>query len=196
VRDDPSSKPTVLIVDDEEALADLYAMWLEDTCAVRTAYDGEAALDAIDETVDIILLDRRMPGLSGDQVLSELRCRGYDCPVAMVTAVAADLELADIGFDDYIQKPVNKDGLTNVIETLRRRALHSDKIERYTSLLSRKALLNRQVSVAKRESNDAYRKLQSDVDQARDVVDGSLDPVCESDDIDGLFRDIDPSEHV
>ncbi|TKX52052.1 response regulator, partial [Halorubrum sp. SS7] len=60
--------PLVLVVEDEPDLADLYAAWLGDEYRVRTAYGGREALDQLDETddeVDAILLDRRMPGLSG-----------------------------------------------------------------------------------------------------------------------------------
>lgn len=82
--------PVVLVVDDEEDLANLYSQWLSDDYAVRTAYNGEQALERLDETVDVVLLDRRMPGLSGDDALNRIREREYDCRVAMVTAVDPD----------------------------------------------------------------------------------------------------------
>jgi len=59
----------VLIVDDEPDLADLYASWLPEQYAVVTAYDGRGALDALDGSVNVVLLDRRMPGMSGDEVV-------------------------------------------------------------------------------------------------------------------------------
>ena len=192
----PSSRETVLIVDDEKDLTDLYAAWLEDTYEVRTAYNAEEALDRIDETVNIVLLDRRMTGGSGDQVLAELRDRGYDCPVAMVTAVGPDLELAELGFNDYVEKPVDKADLINVIEILRLRASYSGQIERYTALLTKKVLLDREVSEDKRKTSEAYNKLQIEVKQAREAADDSLSRLLESDDIDELFRDIKPREHV
>lgn len=60
---------TVLIVEDEQPLADLYAKFLESTYTVRTAYDGTEALDSMSHEVDVVLLDRRMSGLSGEEVL-------------------------------------------------------------------------------------------------------------------------------
>ncbi|MFB6194158.1 MAG: response regulator transcription factor [Halobaculum sp.] len=109
---------TVLVAEDERALADRYAEILRADYTVETAYDGEAALAAADETLDAVLLDRRMPGLSGAEVLDRLRDRGYDCPVAMVTAVRPDWEVVEMGFDDYLLKPVGMEELTDAVERL------------------------------------------------------------------------------
>ena len=116
--------PLVLVVEDEPDLADLYAAWLGDEYRVRTAYGGREALDELDEAdeVDAILLDRRMPGLSGDEVLTAVRDRGIDCRVAMVTAVEPDFDILEMGFDDYLVKPVSKDDLLGVVETMRSRS--------------------------------------------------------------------------
>ncbi|WP_423750819.1 response regulator [Salinirarus marinus] len=73
---------TVLIVEDERALVDLFSNWLSDDFDVRTAYDGEQALAKIDDEVDVVLLDRRMPGLSGDDVLERVRERDIDATLA------------------------------------------------------------------------------------------------------------------
>jgi len=59
----------------------------------------------IDETVDVVLLDRMMPGMSGQEVLAAIRERGLDCRVAMVTAVDADFDVIEMGFDEYLGKP-------------------------------------------------------------------------------------------
>lgn len=56
-------------------LADLYTAWLAADYNVRTAYDGEQALDTYNKTVDVVLLDRRLPIHSGNEVLEELRER-------------------------------------------------------------------------------------------------------------------------
>ena len=74
-----STQPTILVVDDERQLADLYATWVGDDYAVRTAYDGQSALEQADEAVDVVLLDRHMPDLTGDEVLGRIRDRGLDC---------------------------------------------------------------------------------------------------------------------
>jgi len=63
-----SSEPaTVLVVDDEPDVADAYAAQLQNEFIVSTAYGGQEALDKIDDSVNVVLLDRRMPGISGDE---------------------------------------------------------------------------------------------------------------------------------
>lgn len=108
----------VLIVEDERDLADLYAMWLSEAYDVRTAYDAEQALELMDDAVDVVLLDRRLPGMSGDAFLEEIRGEGLDCPVAVVSAVEPDFDVLAMGFDDYVVKPVEKEGLATVVEEM------------------------------------------------------------------------------
>ena len=71
--DSTSRDATVLVVDDEEAVADAYTAQLEGEYETRTAYSGKEALETVDDGVDIVLLDRRMPGRSGDEVLERDR---------------------------------------------------------------------------------------------------------------------------
>nr|WP_207225351.1 response regulator [Natrinema hispanicum] len=74
-----------LVVDDEQEVADAYALRLRGCCKVETAYSGEEALSIIDNSpVDIVLLDRHMPGLSGDDVLEELVERDFYGRIVMV----------------------------------------------------------------------------------------------------------------
>lgn len=71
---------TVLVVDDEPDVADAYAAQLDDQYIVSTAYGGDEALERIDVSVDIVLLDRRMPSTSGDEVLERIRNRDLNSP--------------------------------------------------------------------------------------------------------------------
>lgn len=107
---------TVLAVDDEHSLLEIYEMWFDDGYAVKTADGGEAALSAFDETVDIVLLDRRMPGMSGDEVLERLRKDGHDCPVVMVTAAEPDEDAVELAFDEYVVKPLDRAELLDTVE--------------------------------------------------------------------------------
>jgi len=110
--------PTVLVVDDDRDLADTYGLWLEEYYDVRVAHGGEAALEIADDDVDVVLLDRRMPGVAGDEVLAELRDRGLDCQVSMLTAIEPDSDLVDMPFDEYLVKPVSKSEVRETVEEL------------------------------------------------------------------------------
>jgi len=109
--------PTVLFVDDEPALADGYATKFSEYDTL-SAYDGEAALEALDETVDVVVLDRRMPGTSGEEVLEAIRERDHDCRVVMLTGVEPDVDVVEMGFDEYLVKPVEESALRETVERL------------------------------------------------------------------------------
>ncbi|MFP4188521.1 MAG: response regulator transcription factor, partial [Halobacteriales archaeon] len=111
-------RSVVLVVEDEKDLADLYSMWLSETYEVRTAYDAEQALELTDEDVDVVLLDRRLPGISGDEYLERIRGQGYACPVAVISAVEPDLEILEMGFNDYVVKQISKREMHELVERL------------------------------------------------------------------------------
>ncbi|WP_290815969.1 HalX domain-containing protein [Halovivax sp.] len=182
--------PHVLIVEDEPDLANLYAAWLDASCGVETAYDGNEALDAIDEHVDVVLLDRRMPGLSGDTVLDAIRDRGLDCRVAMVTAVEPDFDIIGMGFDDYLVKPVSKDDLLSVIDQLLLRSTYDEQLQQYFSLAAKKALLDAQKTQAELRSSREYATLEDRLAVLRTEVDDTMTELFERDVYRRLCQDI------
>ncbi|MFB6156520.1 MAG: response regulator transcription factor [Haloferacaceae archaeon] len=119
--DSDGTRATVLVVDDERAVADACSLLLRQEYDVRTAYGGKEALEAVDDDVDVMLLDRRMPDISGDGVLNELRVRGIDRAVIMLTAVEPSLAVADMAFDDYLRKPVDRATCSSPSRTSSRR---------------------------------------------------------------------------
>lgn len=110
--------PTVLFADDQRALADGHAAQLPDEYDVRTVYDGQQALDALGEDVDVAVLDRRMPKLTGDAVLEAVRDGGYDCRVVMLTGIEPEEDIVEMGFDEYLVKPVDGDVLRETVARL------------------------------------------------------------------------------
>ena len=190
--------PLVLVVEDEPDLADLYAAWLGDEYRVRTAYGGQEALEelnATDNEVDAILLDRRMPGLSGDEVLSAVRERGVDCRIAMVTAVEPDFDILKMGFDDYLVKPVTSDTLRETVEGLLRRGEYDTEMQELFSLTSKKAMLEAEKSVSELASNDEYQRLTDRIGELRSKADESLEAVAgDDDDFEKLFQEFDTEE--
>ena len=189
--------PLVLVVEDEVDLADLYAAWLGDEYRVRTAYGGTEALETLDELdddVDAILLDRRMPCLSGDEVLSAVRERGIDCRVAMVTAVEPDFDILAMGFDDYLVKPVSSDALRDTVESLLQRSQYDAGVQDLFSLTSKKAMLEAEKSASELAENEEYQELTARIETLREDVDQSLQAVTEDDDFEGLFREFDADE--
>ncbi|WP_247728314.1 response regulator transcription factor [Halovivax limisalsi] len=173
--------PHVLIVEDEPDLANLYAAWLADECTVEKTYDGSEALELIDDAVDVVLLDRRMPGLSGDDVLDTIRDRELDCRVAMVTAVEPDFDIIEMGFDDYLVKPVSKNDLTTVVNQLLLRSTYDEQLQEYFSLAAKKALLDAQKSEVERKTSEEYAALEDQLAVLRTRVDDTMAQLFDQD---------------
>ena len=182
--------PMVLVVEDEPDLADLYATWLRDEYRVRVAYGGREALEELDEEVDVVLLDRRMPDLSGDEALEAIRERDVGCRVAMVTAVEPDFDIVAMGFDDYLVKPVSRDSLKETVENLLRRNTYDDGIQELFALASKKALLESEKDAATLEEHEEYQELTERVRNLRAQLDETLTSFDEEHDFTAMYRDL------
>lgn len=157
---------TVLIVEDERRLADLYTKTLEDTHDVLTTYSGEEALERIDASVDAVLLDRKMPGLSGCDVLEAIRDDGYDCRVAMLTAVRPDWDVIEMGFDDYLLKPVDNEELHRAVERLRALGSVDEQLREYVRKSVTQAALEGQKDPEDLEENEGFARLAGSLAEA------------------------------
>jgi len=117
----------VLVIEDDEEMARAVASGLRRTqMAVDVAFDGTAGLErALLNDYDVVVLDRDLPGLHGDDVCAELVAAGCRSRVLMLTAAAAMEDLVDglgIGADDYLPKPFDFPVLVARIGALMRRA--------------------------------------------------------------------------
>ncbi|MFC6768819.1 HalX domain-containing protein [Natrinema soli] len=185
-----SDGPEVLVVDDEARLADLFAAWLQADWAVETAYDGEEALEKMADSVEVVLLDRRMPGLSGDEVLEQIREQGYDSRVVMVTAVDPDFDIIEMGFDDYLVKPASKDELVDMVDDVADRSDYESDIQEYYALVSKKALLESEKADRELADNEEYQDLSDRVAELEQRVDETVSGMSSHDDFVGAFQDL------
>jgi DNA-binding response OmpR family regulator len=117
----------VLVIEDDEELAETVAAGLREALmAVDVALDGEAGLArALLHDYDVIVLDRDLPGLHGDEVCARVVAAGGRSRVLMLTGAAGDDELVDglaLGADDYLAKPFAFAVLVARIGALARRA--------------------------------------------------------------------------
>jgi DNA-binding response OmpR family regulator len=172
--------PQVLIVEDETDLADLYAIYLSDLYEVQTANDGRTALELVEDETDVVLLDRRMPDMTGDEVLSEIRSRGIDCRIAMITAVEPDLDIVEMPFDDYLVKPVTREDLHGLVEVLLRRAGYDARAQEFFQLASKKAALESTPDVSVEEESE-YQELTARMEELRDDLDETLSELTDDD---------------
>jgi predicted DNA binding protein/CheY-like chemotaxis protein len=162
-----AGRPVVLVVDDDEDLADTYALWLEEEFEVRTAYSGDAAIDSVDDDVDVVLLDRRMPAMPGDEVLAEIRDRDLDCQVSMLTAVEPDSDVVSLPFDDYLVKPVTQSDVVEVIDDLLLRTAFDEETQEFLALDATAETLSEREASEFRDP-EAVAGLREDVADAED----------------------------
>ncbi|HET6436700.1 MAG TPA: response regulator [Anaeromyxobacter sp.] len=110
----------VLVVEDDLDLLGLVEMVLLDAGhAVRTASDGQRALERVaEEMPGLILLDMRMPVMNGWEFAREFRNRhGRACPIVVVTAAEnAQLRAAEIEADGWLAKPFDIDDVIHMVE--------------------------------------------------------------------------------
>lgn len=164
---------TVLVVDDEELLADLFTEFLVPEYTVQTATSGPEALELVDENVDVILLDRRMPEMSGDEVLEALVERDIDVMVGFISGVDPDVDIVDMPFDGYLTKPVTKDEVVAMVETLICRSSDDEYSQEYFSLASKKKALES----AGNDETSEYTGLIDRMNELRGKIDGHLNSV-------------------
>lgn len=180
---------TICVVDDEPNITDLYATWLSDDYHVRSANDGTEALRNIDETVSVVLLDRRMPGLSGADVLTEIERSGYDCKVAIITAVRPTIDVVDMEFDAYLVKPVHRDEIRELVGRLIRQMTFSDSVQELFAVSTKKVTLEGSLAQEELSASEEYRRLLTRYAELRDAVFESTDGFGARDFV-TLFKDI------
>lgn len=114
-------KRHILVVDDEQNIRKiLKAAFERENYRVTAAEDGAGALKAIqnDETIDVVLTDVLMPGMTGVELLSQIRERRDDLPVLIMTAygtIPQAVEAIRAGASDYITKPFDLDNLKRIV---------------------------------------------------------------------------------
>ncbi len=122
----------ILIAEDEKQIADsLKKNLVEEKYEVALAADGVEALKALEEdNFDLILLDWRMPKKNGIEALKEIRDKGSNIPVILITVysnISNKVEALKLGADDYITKPFSFQEVLARIEAVMRRHMLSKK---------------------------------------------------------------------
>jgi DNA-binding response OmpR family regulator len=121
----------VLVVEDEPLIADAVAEWLRrEALAVDIAYDGQSALDRLwTNQYDVLVLDRDLPGVPGDEVCRSVIDSGAPTRILMLTAATAVRDRVaglGLGADDYLCKPFAFVELSARVHALGRRTRPAD----------------------------------------------------------------------
>ncbi len=120
-----ANKQKILIVDDDENIAQLISLYLTKECfETRIVYDGESALQEMNSfSPDLILLDLMLPGIDGYQVCREVRQKSQ-IPIIMLSAKGEVFDKVlglELGADDYLEKPFDTKELVARVKAVLRR---------------------------------------------------------------------------
>ena len=129
------ARPVVLVVDDDQGVRESFRLILEDHYDIADVPDGPSALDVVrTSAVDLVLLDIRLPGMDGIEVLERIKAVDEGIEVILVTAVKTvrtAVAAMKLGAFDYLTKPFEEDELLS----LSRRALERRALEREVAFL-------------------------------------------------------------
>jgi len=124
----------ILLVDDEEDFVEMLSLRMQEMGqTVMTAGDGEACLKLLEKengNLDVVILDIRMPGMDGIEVLREIRRRFPLLEVIMLTGhgtTESAVEGMKLGAYDYLLKPAEFDALTKKVEGARKRKYEQEE---------------------------------------------------------------------
>jgi DNA-binding response OmpR family regulator len=182
-----SEDACVLVVDDEVRLADMFSRAVGREYETRTAYGGAEALEVVDDDVDVVLLDRRMPDTTGDEVLREVKAARVNCRVVMVTAVDPEMDVLQLPFDDYLCKPVETDVLLDAVAQQVRAMEYDDQLTEYMSVVAKLGVLEATASKRELADREEYAALEDRETALRSDLEDALE---EFDDVARAFRAI------
>lgn len=133
----PCETPTILIIEDDETLRGVLEMGLSsEGYRVLTADNGRDGIRlAAEEAPHLVLLDVALPGLNGFDVCRELRHKGFNAPIMMVTGKTDEVDRVvglEIGADDYLTKPFGRRELVTRVRAHLRRAYGMDASRLFT----------------------------------------------------------------
>lgn len=159
------TSPRVLLADDDKEVADAYALRLKGMADVKIAYSGKEALEITNpaDPPDVVLLDRHMPNLSGDEVLAELHGMEIHTRVIMVTAIDPGLGILDLPFDEYLCKPVEREDVRAAV-THQCEVLAYELLGEYFQLESKRAVIEAELPSDQLDESDAFRTVDEQID--------------------------------
>lgn len=169
--EDGTQDAKILVVEDEDDVAELFVTVLSRDYDVERAASGGEALAMLEESHSVVLLDRRMPDISGDETLEEIESRDVDCRVAMITAIEPDFDVIDMGFDDYLVKPIDSSVLLDTVDRLLALEEYEEAYQELSSKLVKRNILEVEKSAQDLEDSEEFQRLTRRIEELETHLD-------------------------
>lgn len=168
--DQTGDSPQVLVIEDEEEIAEMYTEYLADSYEIRTANDGLAAMVQLSDEVDVVILDRNLGNWTGETILGVIQDKQLDCQVIMVTGEEPEPGISKFPIQEYLRKPVKLSKLKETIEEVLLRANSPRTEQELLSLISRKDALEDAFTLSILEASEEYQQLMIRIELAEEKL--------------------------
>jgi DNA-binding HxlR family transcriptional regulator/DNA-binding response OmpR family regulator len=132
---------SVLIIENERMVTGVLADYFPDSYDVRSVQTGEEAIEEYTDDTDLLIVDRRLEGISGDEVAAQIKAEHERQLVLCVSGVEPDNGICELRYDDYMHKPIEEDEMKARVELLLSRAELEATERTYLSLRSKQIAL-------------------------------------------------------
>lgn len=166
-----SESPVVVLADDDGRLAEMHRGWLDESFDAEAVTTAQGLLDAVDQDVDAVVLERHLSGVDDEELLGRLRGPGLDCRVVMLTSIPPAADLVDFDVDAYLLKPVDRETLLATVEQVVARLEHDESVRRYLAARSKRMALEAHHSVDDVDADRRFDALNDRIDELGDAVD-------------------------
>lgn len=132
---------SVLIIENERMVTTVLADYFPDSYDVRSVQTGEEAIEEYTDNTDLLIVDRKLNGISGDEVAARIRAEHERQLILCVSGVEPNNDIYELRYDDYIHKPIKEDEMKARVDLLFSRAELEATERAYLSLRSKQIAL-------------------------------------------------------
>lgn len=150
---------TVLLVESDSALRELYEHWLSDRFDVRLAQNGADAEHHLEDEIDILILNRILPDLSEREIFEHVSDQEIECGVIMLTTQPPDFDILDMPFDEYLVKPVDRFSLYEAVARTQRKLSFDRCLRGYRRLITKRDLIESVISAGTLSNSERFAEL-------------------------------------
>jgi len=134
-------RASILIVEDEEMIASILSRAVADSYDATVCQTGENLLAEYTDDIDLVILDRRLRTMSGDDVAARIKAQDETAIILAVSGIEPANDIFELAIDDYVHKPFTEEEIRTRIELLLKRTALDGAAREYLSLRSKQAAL-------------------------------------------------------